>query len=74
VAYLILKAGRLLMDMEKAKPPGRPASNGNRSDASTDSNAPKTAPGAAAAFKQAFEARFATGEALPIGPGQDSNF
>ena len=30
--------------------------------------------GAAAAFKQTFEARFASGEALPIGPGQDSNF
>jgi phosphatidylserine/phosphatidylglycerophosphate/cardiolipin synthase-like enzyme len=28
---------------------------------------------AAAAFKQTFEARFASGEALPIGPGQDSN-
>ena len=29
--------------------------------------------GAAAAFKQTFEARFASGEALPIGPGQDNN-
>jgi phosphatidylserine/phosphatidylglycerophosphate/cardiolipin synthase-like enzyme len=29
--------------------------------------------GAAAAFKQTFEARLASGEALPIGPGQDNN-
>jgi hypothetical protein len=29
---------------------------------------------AAAAFKRTFEARFASGKALPIGPGQDSNF
>jgi hypothetical protein len=30
-------------------------------------------PEAATAFKQTFEARFASGEALPIGPGQDNN-
>jgi phosphatidylserine/phosphatidylglycerophosphate/cardiolipin synthase-like enzyme len=30
--------------------------------------------GAAAVFKQTFKARFASGEPLPIGPGQDSNF
>jgi phosphatidylserine/phosphatidylglycerophosphate/cardiolipin synthase-like enzyme len=29
--------------------------------------------GAAAAFKQTFEARFASGEALPVGPGHDNN-
>jgi hypothetical protein len=29
--------------------------------------------GAAAAFKQTFEARFASGDALPAGAGQDNN-